>query len=126
MVRYRGVITTGTPYEGLNTSSAAASGTATQPSITTSGYNRTVLLLCSAADDNTWTNFSGGTGPTPGAFAEVGYFSTTAGSDGSLEHQDGDQAAPGTVSGNTSTVTGGGGGNDDLVVTGLALKPTGG
>jgi len=122
MVRYRGVVTTGTPYEGLNTASGT-SGTATMPSVTTSGNNRMVVLLCTSADDNTWSDFAGGTNTSPNVLAQDAFFATTQGNDSSLEHQSGDQRLPATISGNTSTVTGGGGGNDDYVITGFALIP---
>lgn len=123
IVRYSNVITTGTPYEGLTSASAATSATATQPSIATTGSNRLIVIIATSADDNTFTDFSGGTGPTPGPFAENAYFSTTAGSDGALEHQSARQAAAATVSGNTSSLAGGGGGADDYVLTSFALIP---
>lgn len=56
VISFSGCVTTGTPYEGLNTSTSASTTSGSFPAVTTTYYNTEIVGMMTQGRDANWTN----------------------------------------------------------------------
>jgi len=116
MTNWSGVVTTGTPYEDLDSWNTAGTDNATftVPSCSTLGTNRLVVAMIHVEDDFTIGTVSGG------SYTEHFEVSTATGTDCAFAHDSQEVATSSLIASQTSTLSAAGWG----VVYVMALKPT--